>query len=104
MWLRLLQKHLPKRFAPSYDKVSMWTVDEVKQLYSLPAAERKQRYRGFMSHNQFLHLHHRWDLRFNELLAVNKITINDALVKVFCEEMNRLKENNGTLVQKRYIQ
>ncbi|CAL2031220.1 unnamed protein product [Caenorhabditis brenneri] len=104
MWITLLQRYLPLRIAPSYNPESMWTVEEVKEMYGFSREERRVRYRDYISRNQFLHLHHRWDLRFNQLLAENTMTINEALVKVFCEEMNRLKEHNGTIRQKHYIQ
>ncbi|CAI2336318.1 unnamed protein product [Caenorhabditis sp. 36 PRJEB53466] len=103
IWISLLQRVLPLRFAPSYNPETMWTVDEVKQMYSMPETERKHAYQHYIPRNNVLHLHHRWDLRFNELLTENELTINDALVRVFCEEMNRLKERNGTVSQKYYI-
>ncbi|PIC43863.1 hypothetical protein B9Z55_004437 [Caenorhabditis nigoni] len=83
----------------------MWTVDEVREMFKFSERERKLKYEQYVPRNQYLYLHHRWDLRFNEILAEKpQMTINEALVKVFCEEMNLLKWNNGTEKQKAYIQ
>ncbi|ULU04072.1 hypothetical protein L3Y34_017102 [Caenorhabditis briggsae] len=105
MWITILQRYLPAHFAPSYNPETMWTVDEVREMYKFSERERKLKYEQYVPRNQYLYLHHRWDLRFNEILAETpQMTINEALVKVFCEEMNLLKCNNGTGKQKAYIQ
>ncbi|KAF1764600.1 hypothetical protein GCK72_004549 [Caenorhabditis remanei] len=105
MWITILQRYLPTRFAPSYNPESMWTTEEVREMYSMPKALRDQKYRDYVSKNQYLHLHHRWDLELNKVLAAdNQMTIDEALVRVFCEEMNRLMENNGTIRQRIYVQ
>ncbi|CAP24521.1 Protein CBG03682 [Caenorhabditis briggsae] len=105
MWITILQRYLPARFAPSYNPEIMWTVDEVREMYKFSERERKLKYEQYVPRNQYLYLHHRWDLRFNEILAETpQMTINEALVKVFCEEMNLLKCNNGTGKQMAYIQ
>ncbi|CAI2300916.1 unnamed protein product [Caenorhabditis sp. 36 PRJEB53466] len=96
-----LQRHLPSRLAPQYNPETMWTVDEVKEMYALPKTERAARYERFLCRNHYLFLHHKWDVRFNkEMAAGDGKTINRALVCVFIEEMRRWRESNGTMEQK----
>ncbi|PIC43896.1 hypothetical protein B9Z55_004460 [Caenorhabditis nigoni] len=101
----LLQRFLPYRAAPAYNPETTWTIDEVKEYFNTPKKERDDKYEGFINRNQQLFIHHKWDIRMNEFLTEDpKMTINEALIKVFTAEMNELKENNGTGRDKLYIQ
>ncbi|CAO4370883.1 unnamed protein product [Caenorhabditis nigoni] len=101
----LLQRFLPYRAAPAYNPETTWTIDEVKEYFNTPKKEREEQYEGFINRNQQLFIHHKWDIRMNEFLAEDpKMTINEALIKVFTAEMNELKKNNGTGRDKLYIQ
>ncbi|PIC11949.1 hypothetical protein B9Z55_028746 [Caenorhabditis nigoni] len=101
----LLQRFLPHRAAPAYNPETTWTIDEVKEYFNTPKKEREEQYEGFINRNQQLFIHHKWDIRMNEFLAEDpKMTINEALIKVFTAEMNELKKNNGTGRDKLYIQ
>ncbi|CAJ1475114.1 EGF-like domain-containing protein [Caenorhabditis elegans] len=104
-FVQLVQRFFPNRFAPEYNPETMWTFDEVREHYATPKAEREEKYEGFLSRNQQLLLHHRWDIRLNAHLTEGKknLSIDDALVKVFVEEMHRLQENRGTIKQKEAI-
>ncbi|PIC39278.1 hypothetical protein B9Z55_011018 [Caenorhabditis nigoni] len=101
----LLQRFLPYRAAPAYNPETTWTIDEVKEYFNTPKKEREEQYEGFINRNQQLFIHHKWDIRMNDFLAEDpKMTINEALIKVFTAEMNELKKNNGTGRDKLYIQ
>uniref|UniRef100_A0A1I7V0W3 HECT domain-containing protein n=1 Tax=Caenorhabditis tropicalis TaxID=1561998 RepID=A0A1I7V0W3_9PELO len=86
IWLTFLQRHLPLPFAPDYNPETMRTVQEGS---------------AHFPHHQILHLHHRWRLQLNQLDAM---PTTEALIKVFCGEMKRLEENNGTNEQRGYVQ
>ncbi|CAL2033722.1 unnamed protein product [Caenorhabditis brenneri] len=104
-YLQLMQRYWPQRWAPDYNRDTTWTFAEVREHFALPKAEREAVYESFLSRNQKLMMHHRWDLRMNHFLAQDhKMSVNDALIKVFTEEMNRLKANRGTVAQKKAIQ
>ncbi|CAO4370974.1 unnamed protein product [Caenorhabditis nigoni] len=101
----LMQRVLPYRAAPAYNPETTWTIDEVKEYFNTPKKEREEQYEGFINRNQQLFIHHKWDIRMNEFLAEDpKLTIDEALIKVFTAEMNELKKNNGTGRDKLYIQ
>ncbi|UMM25024.1 hypothetical protein L5515_005003 [Caenorhabditis briggsae] len=101
----LLQRFLPFRAAPAYNPETTWTIDEVKEYFNTPKKEREEQYEGFINRNQQLFIHHKWDIRMNEFLAEDlKMTIDEALIKVFTVEMNDLKKNNGSGREKLYIQ
>ncbi|ULU02377.1 hypothetical protein L3Y34_002153 [Caenorhabditis briggsae] len=101
----LLQRFLPFRAAPAYNPETTWTIDEVKEYFNTPKKEREEQYEGFINRNQQLFIHHKLDIRMNEFLAEDpKMTIDEALIKVFTAEMNDLKKNNGSGREKLYIQ
>ena len=88
----------------------MWSIFEVRQMFKLPKEEREAVMEGYLTMNEQLYLHHRWNLRLNHFLGEELVSvepddkINEALQRVFLEEMRRIEDNNGTDEEKRSVQ
>ncbi|CAI2302074.1 unnamed protein product [Caenorhabditis sp. 36 PRJEB53466] len=96
-------KVLPTRFAPSYDPISMWTREEVKEIQKYPKGLQAQLKDEMFPRNKRLFLQHKWDLQLNDKLA-RGTGLNDGLLEILRTETNTLAANNGTPFQKHQMQ
>ncbi|KAF1762748.1 hypothetical protein GCK72_011010 [Caenorhabditis remanei] len=109
-FVELFQRFAPDFFAPTYNETTMWSIFEVRQMFKLPKEEREAAMEGYLTMNEQLYLHHRWNLRLNHFLGEELVSvepddkINEALQRVYLEEMRRIEDNNGTDEEKRSVQ
>lgn len=101
MWA--VMKFLPRRFAPSYDPISMWTLEEVKELLKHPKPTQELMKAEMIPRNKRLFLQHKWDLQLNEKLA-GGATTNAAILEILRSEIKRHSASLGSQYQKQQLQ
>ncbi|EGT39695.1 hypothetical protein CAEBREN_32286 [Caenorhabditis brenneri] len=105
-WSRILwfaMKRFPARFAPSYDPVSMWTREEVKQIQKLPKDQQELIKEEMLTLNKKLFLNHKWDLELNEKLE-NGSETPAALMEILRCEIKKHHDLSGSQFQKQQLQ
>uniref|UniRef100_A0A1I7T262 Myb_DNA-bind_5 domain-containing protein n=2 Tax=Caenorhabditis tropicalis TaxID=1561998 RepID=A0A1I7T262_9PELO len=101
LWFTM--KRLPARFAPSYDPISMWTREEVKEIQKLPKDQREMLKEQMLPLNKRLFLSHKWDLLLNEKLE-NGGETSEVLLEILRNEVKLHHDLSGTQFQKQQLQ
>ncbi|KAF1770546.1 hypothetical protein GCK72_002365 [Caenorhabditis remanei] len=101
LWFAM--KRFPARFAPTYDPISMWTREEVKEIQKLPKEQREIMKDEMFPLNKRLFLHHKWNMNLNEKLEKGT-EITEALLEILRNEIRTHHDLSGTQFQKEQLQ
>lgn len=96
-------KKFPARFAPSYDPISMWTREEVKEIQKLPKEQQEIMKQQMLPLNKRLFLHHKWDLILNQKLEAG-LDVSAGLLEILRTEIKKHHDLAGTQFQKEQLQ
>uniref|UniRef100_A0A8R1I701 EGF-like domain-containing protein n=1 Tax=Caenorhabditis japonica TaxID=281687 RepID=A0A8R1I701_CAEJA len=97
-------QHFPARFAPSFDPITLWTREEVKEIQKLPKDEKLMMQTQKIPLNQRLFLHHKWNLQLDEKLNSSTPLDSAILLEILRGETQRLFSSSGTTFQKQQLQ
>ncbi|CAB3408212.1 unnamed protein product [Caenorhabditis bovis] len=101
--IHFLMRKLPERIAPNYEEMKMWTRDEIKEVYKLPKEERKKMIEEHLPRNARRYLQYKWDHQLAKKLTNETISIDEAIIQILREQIDKIEENDGSEYQREQI-